>query len=103
MEPRASSVDDHLHALERDEARHSVILAILARFATGAAPRLRWWPLGAPGECAAQAPGYPIVLGEVTPAQCRALAATTCDLDSAGVVGPGQSAHWYADVPPSLG
>src|SRR5262245_19601664 len=102
MEPH-DFIDHHLPALERDEVRHSVLLAILARLAAQAEPRPRWWSLGAAGECAAQVPGYPIMLGEVQSAQCRALAETTRDLDHAGVVGPDQTACWFADHAAMLG
>ena len=67
-------VELHRLALERDEVTHNVILAHLDRLAIGHAPKLRWWTLGAPGACAVQSSGYPIVLGELTQAQCRALA-----------------------------
>jgi len=102
VEPR-DFADYHRAALERDEVRHNVILAMLARIASEDAPHLRRWGLGAPGECAVQTRGYPIMLGEVTPAQCRTLAETTRDLDCAGVVGPDQAAPWYAERAAELG
>jgi RimJ/RimL family protein N-acetyltransferase len=48
-------------------------------------------------------PDYPIMLGEVTPAQARALAEQTRDLDYAGIVGPGQTACWFAHHAVTLG
>ena len=90
-------IEYHQPALERDEVRHNLILAILGRLALDHAPSLRRWALGAPGACAVQTPGYPIVLGELTPAQCRALADETRDLDYPGVVGPDQTAQWFAE------
>src|SRR5437660_7680534 len=83
-------VEHHRPTLEQDEVKHSVILANLDRLAAGRPPELRRWTLGAPGACAVQTPGYPIVLGELTRAQCRALADGTRDLDSPGVVGAEQ-------------
>jgi RimJ/RimL family protein N-acetyltransferase len=83
--------------LERDEVRHNLILAILDRLAAGHAPDLRRWTLGPPGACAVQTPAYPVVLGELTPAQCRALADETRDLDYPGVVGPDETAQWFAE------
>src|ERR1700730_2414065 len=74
-------VEHHRAALEQDEVRHNLILANLGRFAAGHSPDLLRWTLGAPGACAVQAPGYPIVLGDLTPVQCRALADQTRDLD----------------------
>jgi RimJ/RimL family protein N-acetyltransferase len=96
MQPR-DFVEYHRPALERDEVRHNVILAGFGRLAAEHPADLRRWTLGAPGACAVQTPGYPIILGDVTPAQCRALAEETRDLDYPGVVGPDRSAQWFAE------
>jgi hypothetical protein len=50
-----------------------------------------------------QTPGYPIVLGELTRAQCCALADQTRDLDYPGVVGPDRTAQWFAGAAIALG
>jgi len=102
MEPH-EFVDLHRPALERDEVRHGILLTILSRIAAGDPPQPRWWPLGAPGECAAQAPNYPIVLGDVTRAQVRAFAEETRELDYPAIVGPGETACWFADHAATLG
>lgn len=96
-------LERHRPALERDEVRHNVILANLGRLALDHPPDLLRWTLGAPGACAVQTPGYPIVLGEVTPAQCRALADETRALDYPGVVGPDRTALWFAERAIELG
>jgi RimJ/RimL family protein N-acetyltransferase len=96
-------VEHHRPALERDEVRHNVILSILDRLALDPPPNLRRWSLGASGACAAQSPGHPIVLGELTQAQCRALAEDTRDLDYPGVVGPEETAPWFAERAIELG
>ena len=96
-------VEQHRPALEQDEVRHNLILANLGRLAAGHPPDLLRWTLGAPGACAVQAPGYPIVLGELTRAQCRALADQTRDLDYPGVVGPDRTAQWFAESAIALG
>jgi RimJ/RimL family protein N-acetyltransferase len=93
----------HRPALERDEVRHNVLLANLGRLALGQPADLRHWTLGAPGECAVQTPGYPIVLGELTRAQGRALADKTRVLDYPGVVGPDRTALWFAERAVELG
>jgi hypothetical protein len=80
-------VQHHRPSLERDEVRRNVILAPLDRLALDPPPNLRRWSRAASGACAAQSPGYPIVLGELTLAQCRALAEETRELDYPGVVG----------------
>jgi len=102
MQPR-EFVEHHRPALERDEVKHNLILGILGRFAGEDPPGLRRWTLGAPGECAIQTPRYPIILGEVTPAQCRALAEATRDLDYPGVVGPDRTAQHFAERAVELG
>lgn len=89
-------IADHVAALERDEVRHNLILANLDRLARGLAPGVRCWTLGAPGACAVQTPGWPIVLGELKQEQCHALAEATVVLDYPGVVGPDQTARWFA-------
>jgi len=97
-------VERHRSVLaQRGEVRHNVILAILDRLAHDDAPNLRRWSLGVPGACAAQSPGHPIVLGELTQTQCRALAEETRDLDYPGVVGPEQTAPWFAERAIELG
>ena len=86
MQPREFATY-HLPGLERDEAKHSIILAVLDRLAGETPPEMQYWSLGEPGQCAIKAPGYPIGLGELTADQCRALAASTVTLDYPGVVG----------------
>lgn len=93
----------HLPALERDEVRHNLLVANLDRLARGLAPNLRCWTLGAPGACAVQTPGWPIVLGEIDQGQCHALAETAAALDYPGVVGPDQTAPWFAAHATDLG
>jgi hypothetical protein len=85
IEPR-DFVQHHRPSLERDNVRHNLILSILDRLALDPPPNLRRSSRGAPGACAAQSPGYPIVLGELTQAQRRALAEETRELDYPGVV-----------------
>src|SRR5207253_8904339 len=93
----------HLPALEQDEVRHNLILANLDRLARGLAPNLRCWTLGAGGACAVQTVGWPIVLGELDRGQCHALAEATLALDYPGVVGPDQTARWFAGHAAALG
>jgi ribosomal protein S18 acetylase RimI-like enzyme len=76
----------HAPALERDEVRHNLILAIIQRALNGNHPLLTW-SLGEPGACAIKWPGRAIILGEVTREQAGALAEQTRDLAYEGVVG----------------
>jgi RimJ/RimL family protein N-acetyltransferase len=96
-------VEHHRPALEQDEVKHNLILAISGQLALEHPPHLARWTLGGPGACAVQSPGYPIVLGDLTAVQCRALADETRDLDYPGVVGPDQTAQWFAERAIELG
>jgi RimJ/RimL family protein N-acetyltransferase len=93
----------HGPALEADEVRHNVILAILCRVAADPSTNFLHWTLGAPGQCAVQTPPYGIVLTDLLESQCRALAEETCDLDYPGVVGPDRTATWFANRAAELG
>jgi len=83
-------------ALERDEARHSMTLAVLAAIAEGQASNVVTWSLGLPGQCAIMLPGRPILLADLDHTQCRSLAEESVQLDYPGVVGPERTAHWFA-------
>jgi GNAT superfamily N-acetyltransferase len=102
MQPR-DFVEYHLPALEADEARHNLILFILARLLSDTSVDIRQWSLGAGGQCAVQWPNRPIVLGDVDEAQARLLAETTIDLDYPGVVGPDLTAQYFVDRACALG
>lgn len=102
LSPRAF-VAYHRAALERDEARHNVLLTILNRIEADEGVDARRWTLGGPGACAAQTPPYAIVLGELSEAQCHALAEQTQAVDCPGVVGPGLTARWFVDRATALG
>jgi RimJ/RimL family protein N-acetyltransferase len=102
MQPR-DFVEYHLPALEADEARHNLILFILARLLSDASIDIRQWSLGAPAQCAVQWPNRPIVLGDLNEAQARALAEATIDLDYPGVVGPDLTAQYFVDRASALG
>src|SRR5262245_36406462 len=96
-------VDYHRAALEADEARHNVMLWILGRIVPDGGPEFRSWTLGGPGQCAVQTPPHPILLGDLTEAQCRELADETLAVDYSGVVGPDRTAAWFADAARRLG
>jgi RimJ/RimL family protein N-acetyltransferase len=82
----AEFIATHAPALERDEVRHNLVLAIMQRALKGNHPLLTW-TLGEPGACAIKWPGRAIILGELTREQAGALAQQTRDLAYEGVVG----------------
>ena len=102
MQPREFATY-HLPGLERDEAKHSLIVTALGRLAGENPPEMLWWSLGEPGQCAIKAPGYPILLGDLTAAQCHALAEATLTLDYPGVVGADDTARWFVERATELG
>jgi hypothetical protein len=61
----ADFIATHAPALERDEVRNNLILGVLAS-AVRTGTSILTWTLGAPGACAIQWPGRPIILGDVT-------------------------------------
>ena len=78
----------HRPALERDEARHNLLLGLLGRLLDSGEGAARLWTLGGPGQCAIQTtPRNAIILGEPNTAQCHAFADATLGLDYPGVVG----------------
>jgi RimJ/RimL family protein N-acetyltransferase len=100
---RLAFIAHHRPVLERDEVRHNVLIAILNRIEADEGMNARRWTLGAAGACAAQTPPYPIVLGELTPAQCHALAEQTRTIDYPGVVGPDLTTKWFMERATELG
>jgi GNAT superfamily N-acetyltransferase len=88
-------IDYHVPALEANEARHNLILGILARASKETTQDLLTWSLGRPGQCAIKSPGRNIVLGELEQVQCRRLVDETRHLEFPGVLGPGLTAKWF--------
>ncbi len=101
MQPRAF-LDHHLPALQADEVRHGLILAILQELADGDSDPRRW-SLGAATACAVQSPGRPIVLGQLDRTQCKTLAARLENAAYPGLVGPEETALWTAAEAASAG
>ncbi len=95
--------DYHRAALEAQEAKHNLILAILARAIENEAPELKIWSLGPPGACAVKMPDRAIVFGALTPVQCHDLAERTRSLDYEAVIGPDQTAIWFVERAEALG
>jgi RimJ/RimL family protein N-acetyltransferase len=87
----------HLPGLETNEAKHNVILGILAGIGEKSPEDLHLWTLGSSGQCAVQTRGRAIVLGELEEAQCHGLVEEVKQLAFPGVVGPDQTAKWFAD------
>jgi predicted GNAT family acetyltransferase len=90
-------------ALERNEVRHNVMLAVLGGLVERQSSDVLTWSLGSPGQCAIMSPSRPILLAEINEAQCRSLAEQTAPLDYAGVVGPDQTTSWFARRAAQLG
>jgi GNAT superfamily N-acetyltransferase len=96
-------VEFHRPALERDEVKYNLILGLLGRVLDTAQSDVRLWTIGAPGECAMQTPGYPLILGRLTAAQCKTFAEATLSLDYPGVVGLDPIAPLFVERANELG
>lgn len=93
-------VRHHLPALETDEVRYNVQVAVLS--ATGPST-LEYWTVGGPGHCATRSPGHGILLGALDRAECGALALQTRDNNYSGVVGSDKRAPWFVEAARAIG
>src|SRR5689334_2138224 len=79
----------HMVALERNEARHMMLLGALNTDTELAS--IQFWTLGAPGECAILRPNGLLILGDLNARQSCALSEQLSNVDYKGVVGPDDS------------
>ncbi|HKY94233.1 MAG TPA: GNAT family N-acetyltransferase [Kiloniellales bacterium] len=93
----------HFPALERDFARHNLILGSIEAERDLAEPNIATWSLGAPGACAIHFPGQSLILGDLDRAQCARLAEETLSLHPEGIGGPEETAAWYVERAVELG
>ncbi len=94
----------HVPALEAaGEARHNLMLGILAGTAGAGAVLQQHWTLGGAGSCAIETTKQRIVLGDLARSECARLAEDLREAAFAGVVGTGQTAIWFADHAEALG
>ena len=95
--------DYHRPALEAQEAKHNLMLFILGKAMGDKSSKVLTWSLGQPGACAIKMPDRAIVLGDLSEAQCHALAEETQELRYAAVFGPDLTAKWFAARAEALG
>jgi predicted GNAT family acetyltransferase len=94
----------HMPALERDEAKHSLILVLMARAALEDPPgQTRFWSLGEPGACAVQTPKRGLVLGAPRREHCEAFAEAMAGTHFRSVMGPDTTAEWFVARAEALG
>lgn len=89
--------DFHLPALEADEIRFNVQIAIITAAVNEPPPGFLHWTLGAPGHCATMSPGRAILLGNLDRSECHELVQRATVVDYPGVIGAGETAHWFAE------
>lgn len=85
----------HLSALEQNEARHMMMLGVLASMTTAQLARVQTWSFDRPGQCAILRPGGQILLADLDKPQCLAFAEATAHIDYSGVIGPEKTAIWF--------
>jgi RimJ/RimL family protein N-acetyltransferase len=91
----------HTVALERNEARHMMLLGALNPDTELAS--IQFWTLGAPGECAILKPNGLLILGDLNAGQSRALSEQLSDVGYKGVIGPDDSALRFTEHAVELG
>jgi RimJ/RimL family protein N-acetyltransferase len=92
----------HGPALERNEARHNLMLGAFSAVASQN-PEFERWSFELPGQCAIMFAGKPIILTDLTLENCRALAERVRDVDYPSVVGPEQTSTWFVERATELG
>jgi RimJ/RimL family protein N-acetyltransferase len=92
----------HLPALETDEVRYNVQVAVLSG-AMGGLSALQYWTLGGPGHCATRSPGHGILLGALGRAECEDVALRTRDIDYSGVIASDERVPWFAEAARAIG
>jgi RimJ/RimL family protein N-acetyltransferase len=93
----------HEVALERNAARHIMMLGLLASAQDGHVQDVKAWSLGQPGQCAMMGPRRTILLGDLDEGQCRAFAEAMAEIPYDGVIGPGHTAHCFSHRATDLG
>jgi RimJ/RimL family protein N-acetyltransferase len=101
---REEFVNFHVPVLEKNEARHGLMLGLLAKLSVAPDTPMRLWTFGKPGACAIQTDAArSIILGDLSKAECHKLAEQVAALDFGGVQGPDETAHWFVDHARQLG
>lgn len=93
----------HTSALEADEVRFNLQLAVLGNVLRESPPGFRYWTLGGAGHCAFQWPGRAIVLGSLSEVECEELARQVAEIDYPGVVGSDEMPHWFVTRAGAIG
>jgi len=93
----------HLPALEADELRFNLQIAVITAAVEHALSDFSHWTLGAPGHCAIKSPGRAILLGNLDRSECHELAQTVLGLEYPGVVGADETARWFAERATGMG
>lgn len=88
----------HGPALEKNVARHNLILGLIERARSTTDHGYQLWSLGQPGACAMRTAraGRGILLGDVSESQAHYLAGITTEVDYPDVQGPDDTAKWFA-------
>lgn len=94
----------HMPALERDEARHNLLLALMANALNEDPPyETRNWSYATPGACAVKSLSRGVVLGDMSERDCAALAEELAGTHFHGALGPDKRAPWFVRRAEALG
>ena len=94
----------HMPALEQEEAKHCLILSLVAR-AEDERPegQTQKWSFGHPGACAVRTQGRGLVLGALSREHCRQLAEEVAGTRFNSVLGPDEAPLWVVGRAEELG
>ncbi|MGA7326305.1 MAG: GNAT family N-acetyltransferase [Rhodomicrobium sp.] len=93
----------HLPALELAEVRFNVQIAVISSASKDLPAGFQYWTLGRAGCCATRSPGRSILLCDLGRSECHQLVRQTKDVAYAGVLGSGDTAHWFVEEARSSG
>ncbi len=94
----------HMPALERNAARHNMILAWMARAADAPTGEAQKWSFPEPGACAIRTDQrHGLILGELRREHCETLAAQVAGTRFKSVVGPDDAPLWFVERAEALG
>ncbi len=99
----ASFLAYHLPALEADEARHNMILGLLAPLGREAPRALSYWSFSQPGHCTIHFANTNLILTDLDEPACVALAEQTQALAFRGVLAPTETAILFTRAAQAFG
>lgn len=87
----------HQSALERDEAKNSLVVGLIERWSAAPPAELFLWSSEAPGGCAMQEPLRPLTMTNLERDECWALADAVVERTYPAAGGTDDTARWFVE------